>query len=190
MTTNFGVPLSIADSQRWANACLEQGSALSQLLIPQLAEFDFARALVASAVFTKPVDFSKSAQIDSVKANSVAREYFRSITRSRKSLLVVEDDLARRGDSSLIGEFAFVGDHVVRWRQLDKDEDASIRLLRQGSSGFPTVAFVVTGLAEDFGLLAGASFDFAGEEKLAKSADAMIFAAFDAEAFLVMTRRR
>ena len=128
-------------------------------------------------------EYSRGKGLGSRNSSEVIARYFDSMEPG--SLLVVEDDLARRGDPSVLGAAAYVGDRVLRWRAIDDGRRAE-ELLREGSSGYPLNAFVI---AENVGssiLSANAAISSQQVAQLARSVSIVIAAAFDGEAYLVV----
>lgn len=98
--------------------------------------------------------------------------------------LVVEDDLARRGDR--LDGVAFVGDRVLRWADLTTDVARATRLLRLGASGYPLNAFVSRLSAGSLFLRPGQTVGEDEVRALAQSVAVVINSVYDAESFVLL----
>lgn len=100
-------------------------------------------------------------------------------------LVVVEDDLARRGDPHLEG-VAFVGDRAIRWLELGEDPSLVAQLVRTGGSGYPLNAFVCGSGAGDLGLISDRVLSTEAVSVVARSVTTIISSAFDAESYVLL----
>lgn len=122
----------------------------------------------------------------SVDADAIVQQAVESMARAGAGTLVVEDDLARRGDSGLPVDVAFVGDRVLRWAALNDEPAVAARLLRTGSSGYPLNAFVCRPDPADLPLVAGTALNELDIAVLAEATCAVITAVYDAESFVIL----
>lgn len=118
-------------------------------------------------------------------ADYLAQQVLCRFAASGNQTLIVEDDLARRGDPGL-QEAAFVGDRVLRWRELGVEAKQAVRLLRSGASGYPLIAYVCRGASADVGLEAGTLLDSKKQAALVDSTVAILVTVYDAEAYLLL----
>jgi hypothetical protein len=122
----------------------------------------------------------------SSEVDRLASRLLELLTSVGAQSLVVEDDLARRGDPGLEGNVAFVDDRVVRWANLGQGADAPAALLRGGSSGYPLNAFVSSFGAGDLMLAPGSRLQPAALSTIVNSAMAVIASVYDAEAYVAL----
>lgn len=118
-------------------------------------------------------------------ADSVAQGVLGRLGHGRVSTLMVEDDLARRGDPLAVGKVAFVGDRVLRWASL-ADPQAAVSLLRSGSSGYPLNSYASKAAHEELGLNPGHSLTAAEEALVVDTTAFVVVSVYDAEAFLFL----
>lgn len=142
------VKVQILDSgiaQDWIRGSLAQGSLLSMVMTERLPAL-----LVAVLMIPRYTDPGARLRLDNhgrgyspTEVDRVAAQFFHALAACGAQTLVVEDDLARRGDQHLTGDVAFVDGRVIRWTVLEEGSNAAaVRLLRTGSSGYPLNAFV------------------------------------------------
>lgn len=105
--------------------------------------------------------------------------------------ILVEDDLARLGDPSVDrSAFSYVteGDRVLRWARLGGDGD--YRILDEGSSRMPLIAWLCRGATEDFGLRRGDALSGDSAAALLDRVVAVAADAHDGEDCIVFTASR
>jgi hypothetical protein len=103
--------------------------------------------------------------------------------------VVVEDDmrLKRHPKPSVDGllQTAFVGEQVLHWAGLESGTEGAITVLRRGSLGYPTNAFVTSASAEEVGLVDGADLDSDIAGRVVGKLMAVIVAAYDDETYII-----
>ncbi|WP_223622727.1 hypothetical protein [Microbacterium sp. EST19A] len=125
----------------WSRESLDLGSRFSR----QVAARFEGEQVRAYAILPRDresidvADFSHSAQIG--EADLLLGRFLQSLAAAFDGILVVDDDLARRGDPRLEG-VSYVDDRVIRWVDLQSAPGDLTRLVRTGASGYPLNAFV------------------------------------------------
>ncbi|MDF2559839.1 MAG: hypothetical protein K0R99_1285 [Microbacterium sp.] len=177
------VPLE--QSTAWSRDSLDQGSLLCRLVAerlegPEVSAFAIARH---DRDDSESGDFSHSAGI--ADADRTLTEVIRQLATEFSGILVVDDDLARRGDPGLEGA-SFVDDRVVRHADLASEPEVLTRLLRMGASGYPLNAFLCSGMVR--GAPSPSTGSLADSEVAALTAAVRIIvhAIHDAESFLLL----
>jgi len=133
----------------------------------------------------KPVLDDNGRGLPSSEADEVARRLLDSAASAGKVTLIVEDDLARRGDPR-VERATFVGDRVLRWEEVADDASNAATLLRKGSSGYPLNAYLCSGVAADLGLAPEADLSPDLQGRLAEAVVGVIVSVWDAEAFVAV----
>ena len=171
----------------WVESSLSDGSPLAMSCVVSLQRAAFRVLVRGDAEVVDAGDFEVGCGVDSAEADGHVNELFGELVAAGAEVLLVEDDLARRGDPVRNGPVAFVGDRVLRWCSLASPggRDSAVMLLRNGSSGYPLNAFVVSESIGRLGLVGGGEIDDACCEAIVGSLVAVIVAAFDAETYLV-----
>lgn len=185
MSRSVGALLGIADAMAWVRGSLADGSALAHLVNERI-EPSWSALLLAEDVsgprWEEPLSPCGRGQRGSA-ADALASRLLDSLTSSGPRTLIVEDDAARRGDPHL-GGVAFVGERVVRWRDLEQQPAESVALLR--GSGHPLNAFVCRGPAQQLGLEADRPLGDTDVASIADAAEVVIVSAYDGEAFVAL----
>jgi len=187
IVSSTGLPIDSESAREWARRSLAGGSGLAQAVACRLAGFRAARVLTSpDRLENQAVVLDDTGwRIPTSVADDIASRLLGKLGRACVSTLVVEDDLARRGDPH-VGGAAFAGDRVLRWEELDRDGGSAARLLRRGASGYPLNAFVCCGAAEDLGLGSGRELTAVEQENLAGSACVVIVSVWDAESYVAL----
>jgi hypothetical protein len=168
----------------WIRHSLDLGSDLSMLVGQRLRALPHAFVGGPGPATGEGWKFGRG--ISTADADAAVQHLLASMARNGPQTLVVEDDLARRGDSSLTADVAFVGDRVLRWIALSEGGDAASRLLRTGSSGYPLNAFLCDRAPSELGLTAGRLLSEPDTLSVAESVFAVITTIYDAETFLIL----
>ncbi|NJI58284.1 hypothetical protein HCX50_02445 [Microbacterium oxydans] len=127
--------------------------------------------------------FSQSARLGD--ADSVLRRIFRGLPAVSDGILIVDDDLSRRGDAGLDG-VSFVDDRVIRWEGLQSPPEDLTRLIRRGASGYPLNAFT-SGNRQGHTLRPSVgSLSDSDVLLLASEVQVVIHSVYDAESFLLL----
>jgi hypothetical protein len=124
--------------------------------------------------------------IRSSEADQIAKRVLECFAQVGVRTLVVEDDLARRGDRAIGADVAFVGDRVIRWADLEVGSVAAVRLLGTGASGYPLNAYTCWLAPIELGLEYGETLDVSQQAFLVDSICAVITSVYDAEAYLML----
>ena len=187
----IGSPVTTELGADWTRGSLAQGSDLAASMTRRLVEFASARLLIPLVPGAAPVtsldDHGRGNR--SSDADQIARRLFESFAAAGVRTLVVEDDLARRGDPGVGLDVAFVGDRVVRWANIGVGVDAAVQLLRAGASGYPLNAFACWPPSTELGLKAGVILGESRQTALVDSTSAVITSVYDAETYLVLMSR-
>jgi len=171
----------------WVRESLSQGSRLAALIAQTIDRLPSAVVLAAPSYTGEGrlVIDGRGRGLPSFEADSAAQEMLQRIVELGAATLIVEDDLARRGDP-ISGQAAFVGDRLIRWTPIVGDCAAASRLLRTGSSGYPLIAFGCFGVPSSLGLVADGELSLKTQEHIAAATHAVIVSMWDAEACLAV----
>lgn len=172
----------------WARGSLAQGSDLALRVSSRLAEFTVALVVAPPTVALDPAildDHGRGFRTSDV--DRLAARMLDSLHEAGAKTLVVEDDLARRGDPRLPSDIALVGERVLRWIDLSLGSEVAARLLRTGASGYPLNAVVCMLPAEELALTPGRVLTDDETLRLASTARAVITSVYDAETYLILT---
>jgi hypothetical protein len=184
----IGRPLALNEAAGWVRGSLAQGSTLAMSVAEQLAALSTAWLVVS-----EQADLQGAIRLDDVSrgldirdVDLAAHEVLASFGRAGVRVLLVEDDLARRGDPNLGPDVGFVGDRVLRWADIGESPDLATSLLRGGSSGYPLNAFACRSRAPVLGLIPGSELSAESQAKIVGSTDAVIATVYDAEAYVTL----
>jgi hypothetical protein len=187
MTEYPGLPLSIAEAVDWVRESLAQGSALAMLMAERLGLFSSARLLVPEAGKQQwtflPGEHGRGYRSRDI--DLLAGQFLRSLACFDLQTLLVEDDLARKGDPNLAA-VAYVEDRVLRWIELGPDPARAVALLRGGSSGYPLNAFVCRRSPTQLRLRPGRQLDAEQQASIVESTEVTIVSVYDAEAYVAL----
>jgi hypothetical protein len=182
---DVGIAIDAEAAADWVRGSLAQGSFLAMLMTTRLASLSSARLLVPST------DAGEVGKLDDdgrgIRQSDVAlvaRRVLEHIT-GRLETLIVESDVARRGDRHLSPDVAFVEDRVLRWTDL-ADVDEAVVLLRRGASGYPLNAYGCVDPAGDLGLRAGQTLDGDDLARVCASTCLVVVSVYDGEAFVAL----
>lgn len=172
----------------WARGSLAQGSTLATSMTQRLESFR-STWLVAppGADHQAPPRLDERGRgIKTSAADSLGARLLACLMSAGLHVLLVEDDLARRGDPDLGCDVAFVGERVVRWCETADGSARAVALLRSGSSGYPLNAFLCRASVKQLGLESGIEIDAEVQELIVESVEAVIVSVYDAEAFVAL----
>lgn len=176
-----GYTLTLREAVPWVELSLRQGSALAHGISRQLGRYSRARLLAPAAY---DVDLSVGRGIRQSQSDAVARDFLDDLTAGAGRTLVVEDDLADRSDPGSRGHHGYVGDVVLRWTDLKGP--SALRLLRQGSSGYPLNAYVLTHAPDELGLIASGDIAAPAVAAIIRATCCVIVSCHDAEAYVAL----
>jgi hypothetical protein len=112
------------------------------MMTRRIESFSLAWLLVPDPATAAPLVLDDSGRgIQSKDADATTQRVLQCLGRDVVKTVIVEDDLARRGDVIAGADVAFVEDRVLRWTALDNDAAGAVALMRSGSSGYPLNAF-------------------------------------------------
>lgn len=179
------IPIGIA--LPWITQSLSDGSALAHLVAKRL-DHDWIAHLVGAL----PEEFAGDMKLDNVSrgtdratSDSLMGTALIRLSTSGRMMLIVQDDLARRGDP-IQGSSCFVGDQAIRWTEISRSSIASaVQLLRTGSSGYPLNAYITFGVGP---LLGGTTVGSEQQVAIADSLAAIIVSVYDAEGYVLVVR--
>lgn len=170
---------------RWVSDSLAQGSRLSRLVQHRVNQMKYARILGAPDSASYELNDTghgvpwAETYSDAVRFLEASREVgFRT--------LLVEDDMARKGDPHLPVDAGFIDDRVLRWTEIGSDPASAARFLRDASTGFPLNAFITLRPVEDMDALKGSELDSL-VESICADVGGIIVSVFDGESFLTMS---
>lgn len=148
MIEHIGMYVDPAHAWEWVGKSLARGTPLACLTVECLAGASFSARLLAPQEAEALCDVLDRAgrRISSRAVDQVAAGFLRALSYSGATTLLVEDELAERGDPNIdIGTtISFIGDRIVHWTGLE-DPAAGPLLMRRASSGYPTNALVSRG---------------------------------------------
>ena len=187
MTAALGQRVEPEGAFSWVRGSLAQGSDLARLIGARLSTLTKALLLVEPSRVQGhgPILDDSGRGIPSSEADEVAKRLLASAARTAKLTLVVEDDVARKGDPHL-GRAAFVGTRVLRWEEVDDQAASAVTLLRRGAFGYPLNAYVCQGTATDLGLSADSQLSPVLQERIADAVLGVLVSVWDAEAFVAV----
>ncbi|WDM41844.1 hypothetical protein KV395_00545 [Microbacterium luteolum] len=128
-------------------------------------------------------DFARSVGVSD--ADRVLGKILQALSAISDGILVVDDDLARRGDPGL-DDVSFVDDRVIRWLDLRSAPDELTRLIRIGASGYPLNAFICDNSSGEAFRPSARSLSESEVDLLAGEVRLVIHSIFDAESFLLL----
>jgi hypothetical protein len=181
-----GRPLALEEAASWVHESLTQGSALAAAVGERLEQFSSAWLLVPEHADVRGGRLDQSCGLRIGEADVLARQLLTRLARTGHHTLVVEDELARKGDPHLDPDISFVGDRVVRWTEIDEHAEQATTLLRSGSSGYPLNAFVCRCSAPTLHLTTGSDLSAESRGNIIASTKAVIASVYDGEAFVVL----
>lgn len=171
----------------WARSCLDQGSDLSTSVSRVLADFSIAEIVARPEI---PVRHLAQGQgMPAGRVDLIANHRLMQLSETGLRTLIVEDELARRGDPIREEDVAFVGDRVLRWLVLSSLAHEPARLLRSGSAGYPLNAFILSGSPETLGLNPRRGLDDVSVQEMASHVVSLVFAICDGESFLFLSKK-
>lgn len=178
------VSIPVKQALDWSKESLDQGSRLARQAAGALdRETIRAYAILPRGGAVAPVpEFSRSARIGN--ADRILGE---TLTRLSvlTGILVVDDDLARRGEPGLDGA-SFVDDRAVRWVDIRSTSNELTRLIRIGASGYPLNAFICQSEEGRAAGVPAGSLSRLDVLRLASEVRVIIHSIFDAESFLFL----
>lgn len=186
--STVGVPLDIDRATDWVRGSLAQGTTLAGLTTATLARYRSALLLAPeSRIWSDSIHLDDSGRgVAVVEADAVAARFLAQLREVGGRTLIVENDLARRGDALRRDESCFVEDRVLAWVELTADVSVAASLLRRGSSGYPLNAFVSRLPALDLGLARGHQLSAEEIDVIVDSILAIVVSVFDAEAYVAV----
>jgi hypothetical protein len=189
VSTEMGVALARHVAREWLVNSLEQGSDLATDVLEGLALFSNYRILVPTDMREPiPSPLSVGIGLKTREVDSLALKFFNRLEGDRSQTLIVEDDLARRGDPRNLGRVAFVGERVLHWCELNEAADAAVDLLHDASAGYPLNAFVAAGSPEQLGLSAQASLLKSDLRVIRRRISTVLVGVLDGETYLIASR--
>jgi hypothetical protein len=172
--------------REWLFDSLAQGTALASA-VSALLGHAVVRIVLAGRTAALEVLPAHGSSVPTSESDQLAAAVLEVELRSGGRTLIVEDDLARKGDRVLThGPVGYVDDRVLRWADL-KSEDAP-GLLRTGSAGYPLNAYVVSLSAAELGLTNGLQLSTELVQRIAESTTLVFVGAFDGEGYIVAWR--
>jgi hypothetical protein len=185
MTESIGLPIASAEAVDWVRDSLAEGSALALLMRDRVGSSWSAHLIVPGTrvdPWTQPLS-PRGLGYRTPDVDLLASQFLESLARSHVQTLVVEDDVARRGDRNLT-TVAYVEDRVLRWMELGPDPVGAAALLRR--SAYPLNAFVCCRSATQLKLEPGYQMGPEDQEAIVESTEAVIVSVYDAEAYVAL----
>jgi len=170
LSLGFDVAEAVSNAEPFASGCF-------QTIVPDDFNLDQVDFAVGGVVHSKAAEDCLGRLLDSVTSHSVT------------FCLLIENDLLGRADpvaEDHPGPCAFIGERVVHWCDLGPElGTAGVEAIRDGSSGYPLNAFLVSRSSKELGLIDRQVAPFDLGQRVAGSLEAIIVSAFDAESFLI-----
>ncbi len=155
------------------------------LMTQRLGSFSAGWLLVPATLPSNPPVLDDHGRgLRSADADAAAQRVLDRVGRDVIKTLIVEDDLARRGDANLGAAVAFVEDRVLRWVDCSRNTEGAAAMLRNGSSGYPLNAFACRAAVSELGLSPGRALSADEQKRVTESTALIIVSIYDAEAFL------
>ena len=187
MRDHIGLRLDPQQAATWVRASLGEGSILARLMLERLTALPRAWLLAPETVDALGTTLDNASRgIRQAHADVVVADAIQQLAGRGLKTLIVESDLARRGDPDL-GTVAFAGDHVLRWAEWNGDPSPMTRLLRTGASGYPTNAFGCTRSAADLGVGVGHELGPTNLARIVQVTCALLVSVYDGEAYILMS---
>ncbi len=167
----------------WMSESLTQGSRLANQVMAH-RQISVLRLVRSDERADLPSSLAAGIGSDSATADHLASVAIILERSNGGRTLVVEDEMARRGDEFLEGALCcFVDDRVLRWTDLfDPDAES---LLRCGSAGYPLNAMIMDKSDEQLGLAAGVDLDLDAIAQMVRSTTLVIVGALDGEGYVL-----
>ncbi len=185
---NIGLPIAATTAQDWIRGSLAQGSVLAMLMTQCLPKLASARMLVPRDAL-EPTALGLDNHARGIRASDtdgIAARFLDQLFSEGVATLIVENELARRGDPSLPVKVSYADDRVLEWADLESGGDSGARLLRSASSGYPLNAFACRRSAPDLGLIAGHQLDSSELDAIVASTLAVLVAVYDGESYVAL----
>lgn len=172
-------------AKRWIDESLARGSRLANLMQPRVERMRHASLLGAPASAPHALD-NTGRGVSSSDANFDVARFLEATRASGICTLLVEDDVARKGDPRLPNDVAFVEDRVIYWTEIAPGARSATRLLRNGSTGYPLNAFISRGSIADMNPFRRRRLDSA-LDSICADVSGVIVSVFDDESFVVIS---
>jgi len=169
----------------WVSDSLAQGSRLSRIVQSRVHQMKYATILGAPEPVPYELD-NRRRGVSSIASDSDAVRFLEASRKLGFHTLLVEDDMARKGDPHLPKDSGFIEDRVLRWTEIRPGARAAAHLLRDASAGFPLNAFIVRRSVGHMNAVRGRQLDSV-VESVGADVGGVIVAVFDGESFLTMT---
>jgi hypothetical protein len=189
-SSGLGVRVSGEHALEWMRGSLAQGSDIAAMVLPRLARFDSGHLLVPAESGGGPWSplSDTGGKCHPADSDRVAEPFIATCSRAGARTLVVEDDVARKGDPGLSDEdVVYVSDRVLRWADLGRQSARSaVALLRSGASGYPLNAYLVTVAPNELGLMRQRVLTHVDQRMIAVATIGLVATVYDAEALLAV----
>ncbi|AJT40902.1 hypothetical protein [Psychromicrobium lacuslunae] len=180
----------VRDSLEWG-AGMNTGGSLEPLVLKKLELFSEATLLAPLVPAVTPV----------TELNAWGREFPSAEGRSIEALamtylrdhgvrsIVVEDEMASRGDSDLEegGSLCFVNDRVLRWAALEEVSSEVTRFLQRHTTGYPTNVYFCRLDGAALGLENGKTLNPADQQRVVDAICAIVVSVYDGDAFFMLS---
>lgn len=170
----------------WVLDSLTQGSLLSAGMRPHAEQMRYATLLGSPDVVPPKLD-DASRGLSSRESSTDLVTFLEAARLRGGRTVLVENDMARRGDPHLPPDAGFIGDRVLEWAEITPDARSAARLLRDASTSFPLNAFIACRPLHDIDTLRARQLDSL-IPLLCADVVGIIVAAFDGESFVALTR--
>ena len=191
MAMRVGVTVPLNDALQWSRDSLDRGegafaSELCQAMTGELDKFSHARLLVGEEQRELGQAISATGMgLSRAKSQDLAAAAIVELRSVGAKSMIVENDLAERGDVFVGPDCVFVGARVEHWMSID-DDRAAAGLLR--TANYPLNAFFSTSTPAALGLSAGATLSGGEVSGITASTIAIVHQVFDDETYLILTR--
>lgn len=171
-------------AKSWVSESLAEGSRLAKLMQRRIERMQHASLLGAPASAPHALD-NKGRGGSSSDADADAVRFLEANRASGFCTLLVEDDMARKGDPHLPEDIAFIDDRVLHWAEIGASAISATRLLRSGSTGYPLNAFISRSPTTAINDLRGRQLDSV-LDSICSDIEGVMVSVFDGESFVVM----
>ena len=182
-------------ANEWIASSLQQGHELSAATLARIdLSNGHSRAIMPTEIPSpNSSDFENGMRVIYKGVYRVLSDFLLGLAIKGDICLVVENELARRGDIPSPKETRFSGistgyvdDHVLHWTSLNPNNiDVAIKTIAVGSSGYPRNCFVASVNNEFMNTFIDKSLPTDVIDKIAESIVALVIGAFDDESYVV-----
>lgn len=180
----------VRDSLEWG-AGMNTGWSLEPLVLKNLELFSEATLLAPLVQAVTPVTELNAwaREIPSAERRSIEALAMTYLQDNEVRSMVVEDEMASRGDSQLeeTGPRCFVNDRILRWTGMEEVGSEGARFVDRHSTGWPTNAYFCRLDSAVLGLENGKTLNSADQQRVVDSICAIVVSVYDGDAFFMLS---